>query len=211
MKRELLLVYPNIIYYIMLIIFILFLVLYVVKISYRLLDIIEFTLLQSIFFIIIFFWKLFILSYVLIFIFIALCNTLYCLYMYINLQKEEHIDIFKHLCNYSGFIGKGWGALFNLNQRLYQNLNYLIILSFHSLFLAPVVDSTLLFYTVLKWSYEKKTYKLNEGYLLFFKMLLLSLVFGITQRLIYVFNLYKIIFSEYPFYTYMCCITSRKN
>ena len=127
-----------------------------------------------------------------------------------RLKKEDHIDIFNYLCDFNIFISRG-GLIFNLNQNVLKNLLYLFVITIYSLITSPVVDSTIFFYTVLKWLYEKKIYRLNESYYLFFKMLLLSLFFGVTQRLLYVFRLFQLIFSEYPFYKYMRCIMSRKN
>ena len=54
-KQELISIYPSIIYYTMLLFFILFTLLFIIKVSYKPLDVLEFVLLQTIFFIIIFF------------------------------------------------------------------------------------------------------------------------------------------------------------
>ncbi len=148
------------------------------------------------------FWKFWLYIYIPIYIVIYLLNNGYLVYKYKCLKEDNCINIFEYLCDFILILSKDT-FVFNKNNKVNKNLLFILASTVISLITAPIINSTLLFYNILKWFYEKKNYKKNEGYFFLFTLITLNFFFNISSRILYIFKFYLVIFNANPFYSFV--------
>jgi len=76
---------------------------------------------------------------------------------------------------------------------------------------APLVNSILVFYFILKWFYEKKIVKIQESRLHLVSLLFFNVFLNISSRLLHFIHFYKIIYNPTPFQAFVDCYFFTQN
>jgi hypothetical protein len=92
------------------------------------------------------------------------------------------------------------------------NFMYVLEVTSRLILISPVIRSTLVFYNVLKWLFEKKSTATNENFFFFLQLFFLNFFFNINKLLIFTLYLIKCCTNtKTPFVTYIQRISGARS
>ena len=139
-------------------------------------SLLEFLLLQVVLLSFLYNIKNFVWYYLIYSLIVYLSNLSFLFFKYINLGFDSKIDIYEYTMKCENIFHQILPKFsFFFNYFILWNFLYIIEITLKLIIRSPFVRSTLVFYNVLKWLFEKNSKLTNENYIFFFSIVFFEL------------------------------------
>ena len=157
------------------VVFILLLIYFILNFMTSVTGLLEFILLQLILLKFLYYIKILAWYYLMYTLFACLINLGVLSFTYIMLKPESKIDLYVYTLAYLKNLNRIHPKFsYFFEYSIIWNFMYVLEVTSRLILIAPVIRSTLVFYNVLKWLFEKKSNITNEIFFFFLQLFFLN-------------------------------------